>query len=62
MEITLKELIEQLEEWRTQRPEFAKYPRVNGNPYGDNVLGVAYDDGWWEALKWAREQGFFKDS
>jgi len=59
MKIGLNEAINLLKQWQTERPERAVYPRVVNNPYGDNAIGIAFDEGWWTALRYANEQGWF---
>lgn len=45
------------DEWRAN----AKFPRVPSNPYGDNTIGVAFDEGWWSCLAEAHAKGWFKE-
>ena len=47
-----------LRKWLHERPEGARFPRVAGNPFGDNTLGIAYDDGFWAGLRFAEQHGW----
>jgi len=63
MEIkSLEEFLDILNSWRSNRPEGAKYPRVNDNPYGDNTVGIAFDEGWWACLQYGKARGWFPSS
>src|SRR3990170_4349344 len=33
-----------------------KVPRVASNPYGDNTIGMAFDEGWWAAMRVVKER------
>lgn len=54
-EISKEEFIEHIRKWQTERPAEAVWPRIPSNPYGDNLGGMTFDEGWWACLKWMRE-------
>ena len=56
---SLDELLALLKKWSTERPERAKFPRIAENPYGDNTVGMAYDEGWWACFQNAKDHGWF---
>jgi len=59
---SLEEFLSMLESWKG-RPGDAVYPRIEAhNPYGDNTIGMAFDTGWWSALKYAKEHGWFSEN
>ena len=60
-DITLAEMMRLLQKWARERPEGAQFPRVLQNPYGDNVVGIAFDNGWWGALHYAKERNWFRE-
>ena len=54
-EVTPEEMAKLIHKWQTERPEHAVWPRIPSNPYGDNTVGMTFDEGWWACLKWMRE-------
>jgi len=47
-----EEILKVLTSERTDR----KVPRVASNPYGDNTIGMAFDEGWWAAMRVVKER------
>lgn len=45
-ELTPREFAELIHKWQTERPESAVWPRIPSNPYGDNTVGMTFDEGW----------------
>ena len=48
---------EEIFEVLNREPENRRAPRVKENPYGDNAIGMAFDEWSWSALRWARKMG-----
>jgi len=60
MTLTMEEMVDLVRKWQDNRPEGAKYPRVQVNPYDDNTIGIAFDEGWWTALQYALMHNLFR--